>query len=230
MVLSESTAIAALLFEAFFIDEAQVDMFDAVLINEGYADLVSHGREVLSTATENTRDGRDSHDRRHGSQLDSQGATQEDNPVKRLGRPFPPAVYAPFSFRQIVEFVLFLPLNFIPAIGPILYLILIGRRGGPLHHWRYLRLRGFDKTQRKRFEKERRLRYTWFGTAAMVLQLVPVLSMAFLCTTAVGSALWVVRLEELRKARNPGNSNEQGPGREEVGQHAQGEAYADDPV
>lgn len=31
---------------------------------------------------------------------------------------------------------------------------------------------------------------------ALCLQLVPVLSMFFLLTTAVGSALWVVKLEE----------------------------------
>ena len=36
----------------------------------------------------------------------------------------------------------------------------------------------------------------WFGTVALCLQLVPVLSMFFLLTTAVGSALWVVKLEE----------------------------------
>lgn len=36
---------------------------------------------------------------------------------------------------------------------------------------------------------------------ALVLQLVPVLSMGFLLTTAVGSALWVGELEDGRKRR-----------------------------
>lgn len=35
-----------------------------------------------------------------------------------------------------------------------------------------------------------------FGTIALLLQLVPVASMFFLLTTACGSALWVVKLEE----------------------------------
>jgi hypothetical protein len=38
-----------------------------------------------------------------------------------------------------------------------------------------------------------------FGTIALLLQLVPVLSMFFLLTTAVGSALWVIKLEEQKR-------------------------------
>ncbi len=35
-----------------------------------------------------------------------------------------------------------------------------------------------------------------FGTMALLLQLVPVLSMFFLLTTAAGSALWVADMED----------------------------------
>jgi hypothetical protein len=38
-----------------------------------------------------------------------------------------------------------------------------------------------------------------FGTIALLLQLVPVLSMFFLLTSAAGSALWVADLEEKRQ-------------------------------
>lgn len=38
-----------------------------------------------------------------------------------------------------------------------------------------------------------------FGTTALILQLIPLLSMFFLLTTAAGSALWVVELERKRK-------------------------------
>lgn len=38
-----------------------------------------------------------------------------------------------------------------------------------------------------------------FGTIALVLQLVPVASMFFLLTTACGSALWVIKLEEQKR-------------------------------
>jgi Flp pilus assembly protein protease CpaA len=38
-----------------------------------------------------------------------------------------------------------------------------------------------------------------FGTVALTLQLVPILSMFFLLSTACGSALWVAKLEEQKK-------------------------------
>ena len=59
-----------------------------------------------------------------------------------------------------------------------------------------------------------------FGTIALLLQLVPVLSMFFLLTTACGSALWVVKLEEQKMliAEAPVVDSEASP------------AYTDDPV
>jgi uncharacterized protein involved in cysteine biosynthesis len=113
-----------------------------------------------------------------------------------LGQPTQSAVYSPFSFRQIAEFIIFLPLNFIPVVGTPAFLILTGARAGPLHHWRYFKLRGLTRKERNAEIKSRRLKYTWFGSVALLLQLVPILSMFFLLTTAAGSALWVVKLEE----------------------------------
>lgn len=43
-----------------------------------------------------------------------------------------------------------------------------------------------------------------FGTVALLLQLVPVLSMVFLLTSAAGSALWAVKLEERRRIEEAG--------------------------
>ena len=173
LVLGEGAAIVALLFEAFFVDETLVDVFDAVLINEGYSDLIASSR-ILDP------DGR--------------------NPAKQLGKPTMPAVYSPFSFRQIAEFIIFLPLNLIPVAGTPMFLILTGYRAGPLQHWRYFKLLDCTKKERNHIIKKRRLRYTWFGTVALLLQLVPVLSMLFLLTTAAGSALWVAKLERKRRA------------------------------
>lgn len=171
-MLGEGAAITALLFEAFFVDETLVDVFDAVLVNEGCEDLVERGRDLNQ---------------------------EENNPVKMLGQPRVSAVYSPFSIRQIVEFIIFLPLNLIPVAGTPIFLFLTGYRAGPLHHWRYFKLLQYSKKERRKFVKSRKLQYTWFGTAALLLQLVPVLSMLFLLTTAVGSALWVVRLERARR-------------------------------
>lgn len=172
LVLGEGAAVTALLFEAFFVDETLVDVFDATLINEGYRDLVATSRTLGPAACD---------------------------PVKELGKPTTSAVYSPFSLRQIIEFIILLPLNFIPVAGTPMFLIMTGYRAGPLHHWRYFKLLGFTKKERNNYVSGRKLQYTWFGTVALVLQLIPVLSMLFLLTTATGSALWVARLEEKRR-------------------------------
>ena len=171
LVLGEGAAIVALLFEAFFVDETLVDVFDAVLINEGLGELVVQGRLLHVDGS---------------------------NPVKQLGKPTTSAVYSPFSFRQIIEFIFFLPLNLIPVVGTPVFLVLTGYRAGPLQHWRYFKLLGSTKKEKQTSIKRRKLQYTWFGTVALFLQLVPVLSMLFLLTTASGSALWVVKLERQR--------------------------------
>ncbi|KAI9707179.1 MAG: hypothetical protein M1836_000139 [Candelina mexicana] len=189
LVLGEGAAIVALLFEAFLVDETLVDVFDAVLLNQGFEELIADARI-----------------------LDEAG----NDPVQRLGKPKRSAVYSPFSFRQIAEFIVLLPLNLIPIAGTPLFLILTGYRAGPLHHWRYFKLREFVTKEKKSFIRRRRLRYTWFGTVALILQLVPVLSMFFLLTTAAGSALWVADLEEQR--------------RQQEFQQVVTPEYADDPV
>ena len=167
-----------------------MDVFDAVLINEGHTELIASCRVI-------NPDGKD--------------------PVKQLGKPTVSAVYSPFSFRQIAEFIIFLPLNLIPVAGTPMFLILTGYRAGPLQHWRYFKLLDLTKKERNAFIKSRQLRYTWFGTAALLLQLVPVLSMLFLLTTAAGSALWVSKLERKRRAL------------EDTPEDGSSERYADDP-
>ncbi|KIW11620.1 hypothetical protein PV08_10922 [Exophiala spinifera] len=190
LVLGEGSAIVALLFEAFFVDETLVDIFDAVLIDQGLADLVGEARV-----------------------LDRNG----QNSVQMLGKPTVSSVYSPFSLRQILEFVILLPLNFIPYVGVPLFLFLTGYRAGPFHHWRYFRLLGLSKKDRAEYIKRRQLKYTWFGTVALALQLVPVLSMFFLLTSAAGSALWAANMEKARRSREAVNASQR-------------EEYHDDPA
>lgn len=133
LVLGEGAAIVALLFEAFFVDETLVDVFDAVLLNEGFESLINRERVIHPD-----------------------GVT----PIQRLGKPVTSAVYAPFSLRQIVEFIVLLPLNFVPVAGVPMFLVLTGYRAGPFHHWRYFQLLDFPKDKRKRFVRNRQLKYT----------------------------------------------------------------------
>ena len=133
LVLGEGSAIVAALFEAFFVDETLVDIHDAVLVNEGHENLVTTSRVLYP---------------------------QGDDVVQRLGKPTKSAVYAPFSLRQIIEFVVLLPLNFIPVAGVPMFLLLTGYRAGPFHHWRYFQLQDLSKKQRKERIRQRQLQYT----------------------------------------------------------------------
>ncbi|KAB8345989.1 hypothetical protein FH972_023041 [Carpinus fangiana] len=184
LVLGEGAAITALLFEAFLVDDTQAKIFDALLVCEGHEELVSTLRSIHS---------------------------EETDPVDRLGKTHKSAPYAPFSLRQIIEFILFLPLNFIPWIGVPLFLWLTGYRAGPLQHHRYFKMRDFNRQERNAFVKTKRLGYTSFGCVALVLQLIPVLSMLFLMTTAAGSALWVSQIEDIRKADSASETDEPPP-------------------
>lgn len=168
-----------ILFEALLVDHTQVDIFDAVMIAEGYEHLVKTKRLVAEDI-------------------------DESDPVKRLSGREKGATFAPFSFRQILEFIILLPLNFVPFVGVPLFLLLTGLRAGPLLNWRYFALKGFTKRERNEFikTKRRRFEYMWFGTVYMVLQLIPVLSMLFLLTSAAGSALWSVHLEQANMSEN----------------------------
>jgi hypothetical protein len=180
----------------------------ATLISRGYTDLVSPVRILFHDAP---------------------------NPVKMLGKPTASAIYSPFSFRQILECIIFLPINFVPIVGVPFYLLLTGARGGPLHHYRYFKLRGVTKKEKKNEIMKRGWSYTWFGTVALCLQLVPVASMFFLLTTPIGSALWAVSLEEQKKRVRGADADvqreaiDQGVGQTVVDEEAP-PPYTDDPI
>ena len=171
-ILGIGTLLISLLFEALFVDVTQVDIFDSVMIAEGYEHLVKNRRPVADDI-------------------------DESDPVKRLGAREKGATFAPFSLRQMVELVICLPLNFVPFVGVPLFLLLTGYRAGPLLNWRYFQLKNFTKKQRNQFikTKKRRWEYMWFGVIYVTLQLIPPFSMLFLLTSAAGSALWSVHIE-----------------------------------
>jgi hypothetical protein len=64
-----------------------------------------------------------------------------------------------------------------------------------------MKLMGMHEKDREKYVAERKWGYTWFGTVAIALQYVPVLSMLFLLTTATGAALWAADIEEKKRTR-----------------------------
>lgn len=151
-----------------------VDIFDAVLILHGRTEKVEKTRTLW---------------------LEKYNARERVGVANALG-PYKISPYLRFSCRLIVEFLLFFPLSFIPLVGVGLFIALSAYNLGPLAHYRYFQLKGLNKAERKEEIKRRKWRYWLFGCSHLTLQMIPVLSIFFLFTSAVGAGLWAVRLEE----------------------------------
>lgn len=150
-------------------------MVQATLINEGLVDLVAPQRLLFPDAP---------------------------NAVKMLGKPTSRAEYAPWSTIQVLEMVVYLPLNLIPVVGSPAYIIITGSRLGKLSFYRWYKLRGLHRRERKREADKYAWDFVWFGTMAMILELVPLLAFFFLLTTAAGCGLWVAKLEKKSRGWN----------------------------
>lgn len=131
LVLSESSTIFTVLSKSFLIQEALVDTFDGVLVSKGTTDLVSGGRQIKAG----------------GNPMDKLG--------KLLKQPF-----AKFTPQALIRYFMYLPLNFIPVVGTVLFVILQGRRAGPTAHQRYFQLKGWSNSQQQQHIDEYKAAYT----------------------------------------------------------------------
>ncbi|KAL0578419.1 hypothetical protein V5O48_003569 [Marasmius crinis-equi] len=167
MVLGEAYVLSSLVTKMFFLGPAQDKIFDAVLLQQGNEALVARGREVKTNP----------------SGMKTLGKTI----TKPLDR---------FSRDGIIRYLLSIPLNSIPVVGTLLFLLLNGRKSGPGYHSRYFQLKGFSNESRSNFIESKRGAYTAFGAASLALQLVPFVGTAFSITSTVGAALWAHELEK----------------------------------
>jgi len=167
LVLSESSTITNVLSKNLFINDALMDTFDGTLVSKGMTATVAQGRKIRS-----------------GS-----------DPISRLGK----SVSKPFgslSVNSIIRYFMYLPLNFIPVVGTVLFVILQGKKFGPNAHSRYFQLKQMRKQQKDQFIEERSGAYTSFGVVATLLEMVPVVGLFFSFTNTVGAALWAADLEQ----------------------------------
>lgn len=134
-MLSESAVIITALSRTFLIDEALVDIFDAVLLQENLPTLVQNGREL----------------------------NPSDNVMGRLGK----AVRKPFNkftIKSLVSYFIWLPLNFIPVVGTVIFIFVQGRKLGPTYHARYFQLKGYNAGQRSTFVEQNKPAYIRYFT------------------------------------------------------------------
>lgn len=167
LVLSESAALITTLARVFLLDEALTDTFDLVLLETGNQKLVQNGRELTS---------------------------DKSSAVARLGK-LARKPLAKFSTESLVRYLIRLPLNLIPVVGTVVFLMVQGRETGPAMHERYFSLKGYTNAQKEEFIRRNKAGYMVFGAVCTLLQMVPLASVLFLYTDVVGAALWAVDLE-----------------------------------
>ncbi|KAK6497919.1 hypothetical protein TWF481_012315 [Arthrobotrys musiformis] len=174
LVLSESSTLILLISKWWWIDDATIEVFDAVLVQQNQTELVAAGREIKATGS--------------------------SDPLGKLGR----RLAKPFGdglMKSLARYIVLLPLNFIPVIGTIAFFILNARNVGPAHHARYFQLKGFSNTERADYVKRNQGGYVGFGLACVILNLIPIANIVFAFTHTVGAALWAVKLEGIEANR-----------------------------
>ncbi|GAA5863951.1 hypothetical protein JCM3774_004429 [Rhodotorula dairenensis] len=175
LVLAETYAIIMFIHRTFLNAAVSERIFDAILVQKGFSDLVENGRS-----------------------LSKRGGSVE------LGKSILSPVKNRFSTAGIVRYLVTLPLNFIPGVGTAIFLVLNGRKAGPSAHDRYFQLKKFSKQQREQFVEKRSAAYTSFGIASIALSLVPLFGPAFMFTTAAGAALWAADIERNERGSSGG--------------------------
>jgi hypothetical protein len=114
----------------FVIEDALTDTFDGTLLSRGCTNLVSDGRQIKSG----------------------------EDPIARLGKVIKKP-FAKFTPNAIIRYLLYLPLNLIPIVGTVMFIILQGKRHGPAAHARYFQLKQWSSSQREAFVEQNRAAY-----------------------------------------------------------------------
>ena len=65
-----------------------------------------------------------------------------------------------FTPKALIRYVMYLPLNFIPVLGTIVFVILQGRKAGPVAHERYFQLKEWNNAQRQKHIEENQAAHT----------------------------------------------------------------------
>lgn len=131
LTLSESSTLINLLSRTFLIQDALIDTFDGTLVTRECTDLVSDGRQVKAGG----------------------------DPIARLGKLMTRPL-AKFTPSAIIRYLLYLPLNAIPVVGTVIFVLLQGKHNGPVAHTRYFQLKGWSKSQQEAFIEQNQAAYT----------------------------------------------------------------------
>ena len=160
LVLSESSTLTMVLSKALLIQDSLIDTFDGTLVAKGMTARPPRHQSVALTAlsvghTELVAKVR---------QVESGGASDA---ISRLGK-LVSKPFAKFTPSAIVRYFMFLPLNLIPVVGTIAFVVLQGRKYGPQAHSRYFQLKGMSRMQREKYVEGRKGEYAGYVTLGLI--------------------------------------------------------------
>ena len=124
------------------------------------------------------------------------------DPIGRLGK-LVSKPFQRFAPSALIRYLMYLPLNLIPFVGTVVFILARCRNSGPAAHARYFQLKGLKGSERDKFIEEHQGAYTSFGLVASLLEMVPIAGVFFAFTNAVGAALWAADMEA-QKGTAPG--------------------------
>lgn len=153
--------------------------FDAVLIKEGYQEMVLRGKFLKKVKV-------------------SKGGSYV---IKAVDLPFAPKEILNYFSAYIGKFAFLIAF---PPLAQVTFMLTRGLIRGQKAHKRYFDLRGIDYRQRNKFLTNRRTEYSTFGTVAGFLIHIPFHSAFFQVATSCGAALWAIEMEQKRKRRYNG--------------------------
>ncbi|KAH7175483.1 hypothetical protein EDB81DRAFT_751011 [Dactylonectria macrodidyma] len=188
LVLNESSTIINLISRNWLLQDALLDTFDGTLIARNSSDIVSEGREI--------RPGND--------------------PMAKLGKILK-SPFQKFSPKAIVRYIMYLPINAIPVVGTVIFILLQGRNRGKGVHGRYFQLKAWSASKQSDWLNKNVGPYTAFGLVATVLEMIPLASIFFTFTNTVGAALWAADIE----AKNTSMTDGTAPGLRETAKEAE---------
>ncbi|RYP41579.1 hypothetical protein DL767_000921 [Monosporascus sp. MG133] len=167
LILNESSTIVNLISRNFLLQDALVDTFDGTLVSRDATTIVSQGRHLKSGG----------------------------DPISRLGK-MVKNPFSKFTPKALIRYIMYLPLNFIPVIGTVMFILIQGRARGESVHSRYFQLKEWSSAQQKDWLSRHTAPYMTFGTIATLLEMIPILSPFFAFTNTVGAALWAADIEQ----------------------------------
>lgn len=107
LTLSESSTIINLLSKTFLLQDALVDTFDGVMVARRQTGVLAEGREIKSG--------------------------NFNDPMAKLGK-LVKSPFEKFTPKAFIRYLMYLPLNFIPVVGTVIFVLLQGRsRGSSVH-------------------------------------------------------------------------------------------------